>query len=731
MKTKAAWYSIRRNTAMAAAVIGALAAAEVWIYGDIGESYWQETVSAKSFIADINALDVEQMTIRINSIGGSVPDGLAIYNAIKRHKATVTTEIDGVAFSIATLIAQAGDTRRMAANAMFMVHAPWAYTGGNAVELRDMADQLDAWAAGMSTSYASATGRPQPEMLALLMDGKDHYYTAEEALAEKFIDAISDAVPPAAMASAQRDFGISARYRNVPAAWLQAGGVDSSAASAASPVAQATPTQEDEMKRLALIALAAARLMAPAGPEGTIISGTGTGTGTGTSQPPATPLAAAQPTEAARTAILAAERLRTSTIRASALPFMALAGIAQLVETLCNTDSLTPEAAGLQILAHVGKDATPVAGGRVITVEAEADKIRNASITAILARAGVMGSDGKRILADSSNPFRGHTLVDMAKASLQRGGVKFDGQDKMGIVGMSFTQSSSDFPILLENVMNKTLQAAYALQPFTWSRWAKTGTVSDFRLHRRYRRGSFGNLDTVNEAGEFKTKAIPDGERASISAITKGNLVSLTRVAVINDDLDAFLGIASDLGQAAARSVEADAIAALVANAALSQDGVALFHASRKNLGTAAVSSVASFDEARSLMALQTNVGGNDFLDLRPAIWLGPTALGGTARVVNDSQYDPDSANKLQRPNMVRGLVQEVIDTPRLTGTAWYLLADKDICPTVEVAFLDGNQTPFLDLQQGFSVDGAQWKVRLDYGVAAVDYRGAVRNAGA
>jgi hypothetical protein len=130
-------------------------------------------------------------------------------------------------------------------------------------------------------------------------------------------------------------------------------------------------------------------------------------------------------------------------------------------------------------------------------------------------------------------------------------------------------------------------------------------------------------------------------------------------------------------------------------------------------------------------MSKQTNVGGNDFLDLRPDVWLGNTSLGGAARVINDSQYDPDAANKLQKPNMVRGLVREVIDTPRLPGGAYYFLADKNICPTVEVAFLDGNQTPYLELQNGFTVDGAVWKVRLDYGVAAMDYRGAVKNAGA
>lgn len=719
--SKPSWYSVRRKTAMAAAALGAMAAAEVWIYGDIGESYWEETVSAKSFIAEINALDVEQITIRINSLGGSVPDGLAIYNAIKRHKAIVTTEIDGVAFSIASLIASAGDKRHMAANALFMMHAPWGYVGGNAIELRETADQLDTWAAAMAASHAQASGRPQAEMLALLTDGTDHYYTAEEALAEKFIDSITDAVAPAAMASAVRGVDLEARYRNVPSAWLKSLSDMPAAASAApSSVADATQTQETEMHKRTLLALAAARLMAPAGEHGAP-GGTGT---------PTPPVAAAVMTPEARAQVLAAERTRTTAIRASAQPFIALAGMGALIDKLCGDETVTADAAGLQILAHVGRDATPVAGGRIVTVEDEGDKIRTGQVNALLARAGVVGADGKRIVADGSNPFRGKTLVEVAQASLQRGGVKYEGRDRMEIVGMAFTQSSSDFPILLENTMHKALQASYAIQPDTWSRWAATGTVSDFRQHKRYRRGTFGNLDLVNEAGEYQTKAVPDGERAVIVAQTKGNLVNLTRVAIINDDLNAFMGIAQDLGRAAKRTVEADAIAVLVANAQLSQDGVALFHASHGNLGTAAVPSVASFDEARSLIAKQPLPGGNDFMDLRPAVWLGPTALGAGARVVNAAEFDPDTANKLQRPNAVRGMFREVIDTPRLTGTAWYALADKDECPTVEVAFLDGNQTPYLELENGFSIDGARWKVRLDYGVAAMDFRGAVRNAG-
>lgn len=76
-------------------------------------------------------------------------------------------------------------------------------------------------------------------------------------------------------------------------------------------------------------------------------------------------------------------------------------------------------------------------------------------------------------------------------------------------------------------------------------------------------------------------------------------------------------------------------------------------------------------------------------------------------------------------------MFSDVIDTPRLTGNAYWMFANPSENPVVEVSFLNGVQTPFMEMQEGFSVDGTKWKIRLDYGVGAVDYRGVVRSAGA
>lgn len=384
---------------------------------------------------------------------------------------------------------------------------------------------------------------------------------------------------------------------------------------------------------------------------------------------------------------------------------------------------------GLVLNALVERDAN--AGGnlnRISVTQDEQELQREAFTHALLGRARVINPATNRVFeVTGDNPVRGLSMMDLARSSLERAGVRTQGMQKMELVGRAFTQSGSDFPILLENAMHKALQAAYAVAPDTWSRWCATGSVSDFRAHNRYRIGSIGNLDALTELGEFRNKTIPDGEKASITAGTKGNIINLSRQAIINDDLEAFIGLAVMTGRAAKRTIEADAYAFLASNP-LMRDGFALFSAEHNNIDTAGAPAVATIDSARQKLAKQKDVGGNDFLALSPAVWLGPLSYGGAARVANNDQYDPDANNKLQRSNIVKGVFRDIVDTPRIDDSKWYLFADPSAAPVIEVAFLDGISEPFLDQEEGFSVDGVRWKARLDYGVGAIDYRGAVRN---
>lgn len=713
MSTSQKWFAIRRKTPVAAAAAGVQSAAEILIYGDIGESWWDDTISARDFIDQLQALDVSAITVRINSVGGSVPDGLAIYNAMKRHPATITTEVDGMAFSIASLIAMGGDEVRMAENAMFMVHAPWAYTAGNAVELREQADQLDTWAAAMATSYARKTGNADAVM-ALLTDGKDHYYTAAQALEAGFIDAVSE--PSLVAASAGRDLPLS-RFRSLPPALAQ------TAALPAAQAAQSAP-EEDPMKKNRN---ARAVYMSAIGATGAADAGGG-------SAAPAAPVAAAtKPAAADQAAVLAADKERRTGIRAQFKAFADRPGVAALLQTCEDDHSITPEAAGAKLLAHLGAQSNPIAGTVVTTVEDEGDKRRTAAVAALMVRAG-HGSK-EQVAAHGGNPFRGMSLMEMARASLESHGVSTRGMDKRDVVAAAFTQSTSDFPVLLTDTIHRVLQAAYAVQALTYRRFCKIGQVSDFREHARFRVGSLGNLKPKKENGEYQSVHIPDGEKSTIAAATKGYIINLSREMIINDDLGAFTDQASAMGRAAARTVEADVYKLLAENNGLGPtmaDGKPLLHADHGNVATdAAAPSSAAFDALRVLIAKHMDVGGNDFLDLRPAVWLGPLGLDSQARLINQAQYEVSTSKNAQTPNIALGLFRDIVGTPRLNGTRYYALTAPDECAALEVAFLDGIDTPFIEQEEAFTTDGTRFKVRLDYGVAAHDPRGIATNAGA
>jgi len=680
----AKWYEIKAAAPVAQGE--APKPAEVLIYGNIGDRWNEDGVVASELVRDLSALQADTINLRINSYGGSVPDGLAIYNALRRHKATVNVFVDGVAISCASYIAMAGDTITMAKNSQMMIHAPWTFAYGNSNDMREQADILDRYAKAMASAYADKSGKTYEDALALLTDGKDHWFLADEAKAEGFADEVGEEV--AVAASLASSFDLS-RFK------------------AAAPTAACAPQQVPQ-PTAAAVTTKEASMPAPVPAAG---------------QPAATPFARTKDDNAQVIAMFK--------------PFAARPEIAALQTEVLADPGLTIEAIQARLLAEMGKGAEPAnpqnAFPKIETVSDEGDKRKDAVVASILARAGV-AQDAAARAALSSNPYRGDRLLDTARASLQRAGVSVSGMTPMEVVAAAFTQGTSDFPVLLENAMHKTLQAAYATAALTWNRFCATGSVSDFRAHNRYRTGSFGSLDAVNELGEFVNKSIPDGEKASITAGTKGNIINLSRTAIINDDLGAFVGLSNMLGRAAARTVEADVYALLALNSGAGPtmgDGKALFHADHGNITTGAAITMAALDLDRVAMASQKDVSGNDYLDLRPAVLLVPIGLGGTARSINDAQYDPDTANKLQKPNIVNGLFRDIVDTPRMTGTRRYLFADPSEAPVLEVAFLDGNQNPYLELQNGFDVDGARYKVRLDYGVGAIDYRGAVTNAGA
>jgi hypothetical protein len=436
--------------------------------------------------------------------------------------------------------------------------------------------------------------------------------------------------------------------------------------------------------------------------------------------------------EAERKAAVEAERKRASDIKLAVRTAKLSDSFAeQLIEKGVSID----EARAAIINEWSKSDPTPNVSN--VNVERdEAEKQRDAGITHLALRSSQMQEkDFSKESVELARNYRGMSLIDIAKESLEKAGVSTRGMTKMEIAARAFTNSTSDFPVLLEGTNRRILLAAYESVADVWRRFCITGSVSDFREYKRLRMGSFSRLEKVAENAEFKNKKIPDAEFEKLSIDTYGNTINVTRQMIVNDDLNAFTRLAAMLGRAAARSIEIDVFALLAENSGdgpTMSDGKTLFHADHGNLiSSGTYPSVAAFETMRVLMAQQKDPSGNDFLDIRPQVGLFPIGLGGVSRVVNDAQYDPDATNKLQRPNMVRGLLSDIVDTARLSGNPYYFFANPQDEPVIEVAFLDGVQTPFLDSEEGFTVDGMKWKVRLDYGVDAIGFRGAVKNPGA
>jgi ATP-dependent Clp endopeptidase proteolytic subunit ClpP len=188
--------------------------AEIWIYEQIGEDFWSGGgTTAKSFQQELSKIKASQIDLHINSPGGEVFDGITIYNLIKQHPANVTTYIDGLAASIASLIALAGNQVKMADNALFMIHNPWGMAMGDADDMRKMAESLDKVSGSIHMAYQAKTGMDEDKIYELM--SAETWMTAEEAKNFGFVDEITEEL---SMAAAAKFVPVmkAAKFKHIP-----------------------------------------------------------------------------------------------------------------------------------------------------------------------------------------------------------------------------------------------------------------------------------------------------------------------------------------------------------------------------------------------------------------------------------------------------------------------------------------------------------------------------------
>lgn len=694
---------------------------ELLIYGDIGESWWTESVTAQSVAQQLNDLDstVATINVRINSYGGSVADGLAIYNALKRHKAAKAVTVDGVAMSSASLIAMAGDTVSMPSTSILMIHAPWGGVYGNAKELRQYADVLDTFSASMADAYVKKSGKSKEEILGLLQDGEDHYYTGEEAVAAGFADAVdSDAVEEADPDEQARAFAASLAQR------VTARGASARYANLAFAAALRAP-------RASVIAPAASAAQAPNAPP----------------NPPAEPAANTPPADAGNPSgdntMLTPEQkkalaARREAIRAQFAPFQARgdldqAALATLLRDCEDDTDLTVEAIGPKLLAFLG-NATPSASGASAAAptgqltQDETKNYRDGAIAALMHRS----NPAAHKLEGPAANFRGMDLQDMARDALARAGQNPQGMSKQEIA-VKALQSTSDFPAILGNVVSRSLRAGYEGTQRTFLPFSRQTTLPDFKEITRVQLGGAPSLKRVVEGGEYEQGTI--GEGAEKYAVQKfGRIVALTWETVVNDDLDAMSRIPFAFGASAA-DLESDLVYAILTGNPKMADGKALFHADHGNLGTPAALADAldptkpnPLSDMRKKMTLQKGLDGR-YITVRPKFLIVPPGLEEVALKVTNASIIAGKGADLN----VTGVTLTPIVEPRLhdgSEIAWYGAAEPGVIDTIEYAYLEGHEGVFTETKHGFEVDGVQVKCRHIFGAKAIDPRGLYKNAG-
>lgn len=640
-------------------------AADIFIYDEIG--YWG--VTAQSFAASLKALgDIDHINLHIHSPGGDVFDGIAIYNLLNAHSATKTVYIDGLAASMASVIAMVGNPVIMPENAMMMIHKPWGITGGDANDMRDYADLLDKVEAVLIPSYAKKTGKTTEELAGML--GEETWMTGQECIEHGFADQLTPAVQAMARINSKRIEEFEAMPRS-----------------------------------LKTLLNTLPKATAPAAPQPAA---------------PANPVAV--PDDAAiRAQIHAEQRQRSEGIRNL---FAGFGGRHQELQTQCLEDiDCTVDDAKDKLLAALGKEATPTnRSAAAAHIHASNGNFTGDNIRqALMARAGYEKRDGE-------NPFNAMSMREYARMSLTERGIGVSSYNPMQMVGLALTHSTSDFGNILLDVANKSILMGWDDAPETFEEWTKKGQLSDFKTAHRVGLGGFPSLRQVREGAEYKYVTTGDkGE--TIALATYGEIFSITRQAIINDDLNQLTDVPLKMGRAAKATI-GDLVYALLTGNPKMSDGKTLFSADHRNIASSGMN-VDGLDTARQLMRTQKEGTTGRTLNIRPAFLLVPTALETLANQTVKSASVKGADVNAGINNPIQNFAT-IIAEPRLddkSATQWYLAAAQGM-DTIEVAYLNGVDAPYIDQMEGFNTDGIATKVRIDAGVAPLDYRGLVKSSG-
>jgi phage major head subunit gpT-like protein len=332
--------------------------------------------------------------------------------------------------------------------------------------------------------------------------------------------------------------------------------------------------------------------------------------------------------------------------------------------------------------------------------------------------------DPKTKPTEAAMQFVGLSIAEIARTTLTRNGINVTGLGADGVIVRAMN-TTSDFPAVMANILDKSLRASYDSAPSGLKQVARQTTNINFRNKMRVMLDSTGFLpEIVPESGEFKMGSMMDMSEG-YAVQTFGKIFNISRQALVNDDMGAFGDISRRLGIGAAQ-FEANTLATIVtSNPTMNEDSIALFHAAHGNYvasGSGAAPSVTTLTAARLAMRAQKGLGGGLISIVPSTLVVGPDLETLAEQLL--TQIHPITVDGVNPFSKLKAMVVE----PRLPQYGWYLVdGDSD---GLEFAYLASSPGPQLESRLGFTVDGLQTRVRVDFGGGFVDHRSWYFNAG-
>ena len=665
-------------------------AAVLSLLGDVG---WDITPAGVA--AEMKKLSANQpLTISINSYGGDALAGIAIHNMLARHAGPKTVIVEGIAASAASLIAMAGDRIIMPGNAFLMIHEAWGGALGDAETMRQQADVLDQISSAYRRTYAGKSGKDEETVAALMR--AETWFDADMAVAEGFASETAEPAEIRAFAALDPD-----RYAAAPAAFCGLVRAARDAVPVAAPVVSNPPAISPAVAK----EIGMSESIAQAG-------------GNSPAQTPAPVVPAA-------------------------------ASIAE-VRGIAERNGLPAEFALTQIERGATREAALEAALEAVAARSPAPIMPNSAVVSVIRderdtlRARWTGALSAQ-LSNQAPPAESREFANMGFHGLMReiavaNGVKdvhrMSGADlaEMVLSGRINAQhSTSDFPLILVNSANKSVQGLFGQYPNTWASWTREVDVADFKTITSAFAGQFPEVAAISEGAPYTYGSIAE-EGQTYAVQERGRLVALTRQALVNDDTRAFQDVLSGAALAGYTALRRVVFGILTANANWPAGGAtALFAAGRNNLGAAGPLAAGTFSELRALLTKQTSPAraGESAAPLPPptsmVLLVGPDEERTALELLGNLIVPTTTGAAL--PDAYRTTTSLVMEPFLDTGNDPYYLCRGDI-RGVEIAYLQGQRAPTITSAEDIRYSGMTFRVVFDFGAAAVQPRAMAANLG-